>query len=459
MSFCLAFSGCTVFETDTEALMHPPVFSEEQAKLNEALTSVIGEDYNLKYPASGGTNSAFIFKDLDDDGTEEAMAFYSTEDDNTRINILKRSGEGWLSVYEAAGFSGDIESIDFANVDEKSPAVVIKWETEIGIYRFENERLERLHSSECYGFDIADMDGDRFSDIIIFKGMNMDRSILNIFHNSPGGPVLTEDVAMYAEYSEIYSAKAGKLFDGQSAYFIDSSIYDGVYLTEIITLNDIFAPNNSSAEEADESGDETEEAKPGSEEGKTAKRYYISDFVEDESVENTEEQNGETVVVVVGSLGKRWIFTRNTAVSCMDTNGDGIMEFPVEVREDYAREASETVFYFEYMQFDGTVSVPVWHGIANTESGYLFSVPNEWNTAAEVSIDSASGELCFTDAKTGEPVLKIHRVLKSDYQDKYENYVLAAENGDYNYYIEALSALESNLYIDPADYRSCFTFI
>ena len=80
---CFVFSGCNVLEMDTEALMKPPVFTAEQEKLNAALTEVIGESYVLRYPKTGELNSAFIFKDLDGDGTEEAMAFYSVYDEST----------------------------------------------------------------------------------------------------------------------------------------------------------------------------------------------------------------------------------------------------------------------------------------------------------------------------------------------------------------------------------------
>ena len=65
--FAVAFSGCSAFETDTEALMQPPSLTEEQAKLNDALTNVIGENFYLKYPLNGGSNSAFMFCDLDGD--------------------------------------------------------------------------------------------------------------------------------------------------------------------------------------------------------------------------------------------------------------------------------------------------------------------------------------------------------------------------------------------------------
>ena len=147
LALSLSFSGCTFFETDTEALMRPPVFTEEQEKLNKALTEVIGESYVLKYPQTGEMNSAFIFKDLDNDGTEEAMAFYSLLDDSTRINILKKEGENWVSVYEAAGFYGEIEKVEFAEMDEKGEAIIIKWEQEAGIYRYESERLESISSA------------------------------------------------------------------------------------------------------------------------------------------------------------------------------------------------------------------------------------------------------------------------------------------------------------------------
>ena len=87
---CVVFSGCNVLEMDAEALIKPPVFTKEQEKLNAALTEVIGENYVLKYPETGEMNSAFIFKDLDGNGTEEAMAFYSLLDESTRINVLKK---------------------------------------------------------------------------------------------------------------------------------------------------------------------------------------------------------------------------------------------------------------------------------------------------------------------------------------------------------------------------------
>ena len=430
-AFCMAFYGCTVFETDTEALMKPPVFTEEQEKLNAALTEVIGESYSLKYPANGDMNSAFIFEDLDDDGEEEALAFYSLFDESTRINVLKKEGEGWVSVYEAAGFYGDIETIDFAEMDSRGKVLIVKWEQEAAIYRYGGERLITLYRTACDEMDIADINGDGYSEVIVFGSNLAGRNVLNVVHSSGGKIVASDDIT--TEYTNIFSVNEGRLHNGLGAYFMDSSIsvYDGVvYLTEIITL----------------------------EEG-TANKYYIADFVEYSDEIEEEPQDSSVIVIVGGDYGKRGIFLRNTKVYCMDTNGDGVTEMPVEVRNDSAQGKTEEVFFIQYMQYDGEVSSAVWNGAANTEAGYLFAVPESWNEKVDITIDSSGNELVFSNIETGEEILRIFAVLKNDYQDKYEDYTLGAEDETKYYYIKASAAPESEFYIAPEDYEKSFIFI
>ena len=427
-ALCLSFSGCTFFETDTEALMRPPVFTKEQEKLNAALTEVIGESYVLKYPKTGDINSAFVFKDLDSDGTEEAMAFYSISDESTRINVLKKEGENWVSVYEAAGFYGEIERVEFAKMDEKGDAIVISWEQEAGIYRYGSEKLETLYKAACEGTDIADINGDGYDDIIVLSGNPVGRTNVNIAYSDGTELHITETISINAGYENIYSGYAGKLSEEKNFYFIDSEIYDGVYLTEMVGL----------------------------EEGK-AKRYFTADFVEYEEEEREEESSG-VIVIIGGDYGKRGIFLRNTKALCMDINGDGFIDLPVEYREDYAQEASEKIFFLQYMSCAGTETKPVWNGIANTEGGYLFAVPESWNEKISAAFGNSADELIFTDVSTGETILEICSVLKSDYQDKYEDYIFAAEDETKNYYVKILAGPESEFGASPEDFKNSFIF-
>ena len=428
LALSLSFSGCTFFETDTEALMRPPVFTEEQEKLNKALTEVIGESYVLKYPQTGEMNSAFIFKDLDNDGTEEAMAFYSLLDDSTRINILKKEGENWVSVYEAAGFYGEIEKVEFAEMDEKGEAIIIKWEQEAGIYRYESERLESLYRASCEGMDIVDINDDGFEDVVVLSGNPIGKTNVNIAYSNGKDLCITESISINAGYDNIYSKHVGKLSDGETFYFIDSEIYEGVYLTEMVALEE-----------------------------DRAKRYFAADFVEYEDEEPEDEGDG-VIVIVGGDYGKRGIFLRNTKAECMDINNDGFVEFPVEYREDYARDASEDIFFIQYMSYDGIEAETVWNGIVNNEEGYLFSVPESWNEKVTVSFGTSAGELVFKETRSGKVILEVCSVMKSDYQDKYEDYILSAEDETKNYYVKIFAEPESEFYIVPETIEKNFIF-
>ena len=142
----------------------------------------------------------------------------------------------------------------------------------------------------------------------------------------------------------------------------------------------------------------------------------------------------------------------------MDINGDGFIDLPVEYREDYAQEASEKIFFLQYMSCAGTETKPVWNGIANTEGGYLFAVPESWNEKISAAFGNSADELIFTDVSTGETILEICSVLKSDYQDKYEDYIFAAEDETKNYYVKILAGPESEFGASPEDFKNSFIF-
>ncbi len=427
---CFVFSGCNVLEMDAEALISPPVFTKEQEKLNAALTEVIGENYVLKYPETGAINSAFIFKDLDGDGTEEAMAFYSLLDESTRINVLKHENENWRSVYEAAGFYGDIKSVNFAKIGKKDFAIVVEGNQEVAVYRYAEEKLETTHSYSCEGTEIVDINNDGFDEVVIIGKNPMGRNTLKIVYSDGKDVSATDDISIHADYLNIFAKGFGKLYEDKSVFFIDSEISSGIYLTEMFTL----------------------------EEGE-AKRYFIADFVENSEKEENEEEKEGVIVVVGGNYGKRGIFLRNTKVYCMDTNADGIIEMPVEFREDYAQDVSEEIFFLQYMQYNGEKSEAVWNGISNTESGYLFAVPESWNEKTTVGYGSSSEEFVFYNKNNGSEILKIFAVSKNDYQDKYEDYIFAAEDETKNYYVESFVNEESEFYIDPEKIAESFIFV
>ena len=94
----LFFAGCSPMETNVENLIVPPKLEGEMRPVQEALEASVGRDITLRYPVSGEYHSAIVMKDLNGDGTDEAVAFYSTTADSTvmmHINVIAKGQEGW----------------------------------------------------------------------------------------------------------------------------------------------------------------------------------------------------------------------------------------------------------------------------------------------------------------------------------------------------------------------------
>ena len=100
-----------------------------------------------------------------------------------------------------------------------------------------------------------------------------------------------------------------------------------------------------------------------------------------------------------------------------------------------------------------------WNGIANTQDGYIFAVPAAWNERATLSFNSLDNEMVFIDKETSRVIFKICMSEKSDYQDKFEDYVLVAEDETRNFYVKSFVEPEDNFYLDPELYEKCFIFI
>ena len=186
LSLCLTLSSCNGFDPVLENLMSPPRLTAGQKEIEEALSAAaVTANPILKYPKSGDYRSAFVFYDLDQDGDEEAIAFYATDsNDYTRACLLDRDPSGqWYSPCEIAGADKDIDFIAFANISGRSsPDIVIGWSNPdeekmtLGVYTYDTLKGSRPHlnsllsHSEDVSFNrylISDLDNDGLDDIFL----------------------------------------------------------------------------------------------------------------------------------------------------------------------------------------------------------------------------------------------------------------------------------------------------
>ena len=91
-------SGCSV-GIDVETLLRPPRPAGEQQQIQKALEKYILSEqkkqaadtlggYILKYPRFGDHRSAFVLQDLNGNGVDEAIVFYSFGKENSNVDSI-----------------------------------------------------------------------------------------------------------------------------------------------------------------------------------------------------------------------------------------------------------------------------------------------------------------------------------------------------------------------------------
>lgn len=114
--------GCSIGDVETQ--LRAPRPTGEQQAIQQALDAYINRagssrEYILKYPQDGDYLSAFVMEDVDEDGDEEAIAFYqfSGEGEYTHIHLLDKQDGQWQSMDDQEGFSTDISGVAFGDLD------------------------------------------------------------------------------------------------------------------------------------------------------------------------------------------------------------------------------------------------------------------------------------------------------------------------------------------------------
>ena len=129
-SLIFILSGCKLSVLPADKLIRPP---KSGAEIESVIEKFIGENIFLQTPSSPTSEfkTPLTLIDLDADGTEEAIAFYTTasNDSNVHINVLKHIGDEWISIGDFSGYGNKIESLSFRNLskDMQQYDIVATW--------------------------------------------------------------------------------------------------------------------------------------------------------------------------------------------------------------------------------------------------------------------------------------------------------------------------------------------
>ncbi len=388
--------GCTSFMS-VEALLSPPKFEGDQQEIYQALDKSIAGEVSLVYPRKGSYTSAITILDIDDEESDEAIAFYKIPSTSTggttslplRVNVLDRRNDQWVSVYDMGVDADEVEKIDLLQSDTSLFIAVgynyaASSEKQIKVYRFENNILSVAEEFSAVNYEIFDLDQDDNDEIIKLV------SVPGLSESGEAGPphleaaliqvmgrsfLTANQVLMYPGISEYAAIHVGTLSDGQAAVFLD-----GLVGTQLVSEILICNPNGVLQNLL---YDGTEDSLPGILQTQRPAGVYTTDVEEDGSFE---------IPQTVAAPG-------------------------YENKERY-----EQIYFTYWHNYDGRGVQRSYLSYADFSLGYVFRMPSSWEGNVTAEISAIDNEITFYeyDAKAGEkalPILSIRIMSRSVYQN------------------------------------------
>ncbi len=391
LSFLL--SGCDFFTVDIDSLVSPPELSGDIKPIEETLKKSVGQDYTLKYPASGKNRSAIILEDIDNNGEPEAIAFYSTkqgDDTVMHMGIIAKSGKKWKLTAETNLTAASIDKVDFADLDgDGKKEILAGWEIfgnsdkKLGVYTLENGTLSSRLMQKYTSFIVCDINGDKNGEIFIqtlLPGESQNRA--SLFSIADDGITQTAGCALDSGVKSAQEPIFTTLKSGEKAIFIDETKGIGAITEVLLCDND---------------------------------GQLINPLLDEETNENL-----RTV--------------RNSQIFCTDINSDGFLEIPVSA--PLVNIDSEKVYYTDWCGFENGNLTKQMTTLTNVADGYYLKLPENLigNIAVGKDVEAHKRTIYYYD-KQNEAVggklfdiasfekikLKENELKNSGYTKIYEN--------------------------------------
>ena len=365
-----------------DSLIHAPGRDGQNAQIWQVFEEAVGNDYVLKTPTDGGHRSALIYVDLNNDGEDEIVAFYSKRgaSENVYLHIFLPDGSGWKSLAGAESGYNELKQVEFADINgDGTNEIIVGWGLQsnkllqqVNVYNvnYDTPEIKSVFHTKYSSFGVFDFDNDKKSELaVIYSDNPSETSVTKVqlfdFQNNKFSLVSSGEVdPMITTVSQIEFDYIRRM--SCSRLYIDGYTSDGLMTTDVLS----FAVGR-----------------------KKLSRVFVK---------------GETVCAVT---------KRSTNIGCEDINGDGVVEIPIQKNLEY-RSLSSSVIEWSDIFENGINSICRYFD--NRANDYYFRIPQELEkNAIPVILSDGSTMRFYQYAKdeNGEPKTVLLFEVKTEYDE------------------------------------------
>ena len=333
---CVTLCGCSPFWGDADSLLKAPKLTGELQPVQEALEKAVGGKYSLKFPASGETKAAITLVDLDGDSQNEAVAFYSTSEDNTvtmHVAVLGVNDGVWQRTAEGKIVAGGVERVYFTDMDSDGvKEIIVGWnvygavEKTVSVYEYTGNALMGLIEEPYTAFLLCDLDNGFSSDLLtVYLDLSASSATAKYFDVTPRGVSQLAARPIDGNVTAYYDPVLVKMQNGGYCVYLDCVKGAGL-VTEVL---------------------------------------YV-------------EEN-ELVAPFHDDVAKETILTyRPALVPCIDYDGDGNLEIPIMTEQPTESGVSASAAYLTvWHSVQGDELLPKAYTLMNYSDGYTITLSRE----------------------------------------------------------------------------------
>ena len=379
---CLSFSGCNYLLGESDNLLQAPRPDGTLQKIQKALKETSLKDgYKLKSAKSGSYRTAYILKDINGNGEQEAMVFYTVTEgaqETLNFSVLQSENGDW-SVAANTTLSGtNIERVDFGDLDgDGSEEVIIAWniygapETRLSVFSMVGLEPKGIFEQRYTDFCVYDMDTNGSDDLLIFTIDTIEKtSYCTIYCSNSNG--LQKTSTVQTDKSAVsYKNIRRSAVDGKPALFVDCVLNEGGLFTELITY-----------------------------------------------------QNGKLLAPLYQQSGQSSLTTkRSEDIICGDANGDGVVEIPCGTVMPSGNDVQNSLSLIEWKQYGGGTLSLKERSVVSKAQQYKFLIKEEWLGKLACVATAPDGMEFYEynqESGKGKQLFSINAVSTESYEE--ENY-------------------------------------
>lgn len=419
----VTLSGCSFELRSIESLMRPP-HTLVESELKNSINKLLGNQISYRSPESGEYHSAITIRDINADGSDEAIVFYVNNNDVSaaRMCVLTKSGEDWLLVSDFAGSGSGVLNVDFADLNsDGDEEIVVTW------FLFD-DKSQKVLSVFTSGFEQSHMTvsaciSEPYNLMMLADVYDTNsKQILVAYRNSTrssGGSTLRlidinekDEVMLLNEFvlDDRIISLSSMLYDypTQDAlprFFIDAEISDGQCITQVVSWN-------------------------------------------------PDSHKLESVLPVSDSPD---LTLRSSDLLCRDVDGDGIVEIPLrKLMSESINSDTSLGYLLVWCKVTATGLVACEYYVVNLLENYTLYFPESWRNKVYVRSENALRTWCFVDTKD-EPLFSISACEIDDWDSKNSGNtdMLLVQNNTVYYYTITQAGLDAGINsIDISTYFS-----